>query len=237
MVQAGELGEIRVIQAEYPQEWLTTKLEDTGQKQAEWRTDPARSGAGGSIGDIGTHAYHLAGFVSGLQAEELCADLSTFVPGRQLDDNVHLMLRYENGARGMLWSSQVAPGNENGLRVRVYGSKGGLEWGQEQPNVLRFAPFGEPSRIITRGGHGANEVAAHATRIPSGHPEGYLEGFANLYRDLAEQITAHVQRRDPDPLALQCPTAEDGARGVKFIETAVESSRRGGVWLELGLEL
>ncbi len=233
MVQGGELGKVRVIQAEYPQEWLTTKLEDTGQKQAEWRTDPARSGAGGCIGDIGTHAYHLAGFISGLDATELCADLCTFVPARRLDDNAHVLLRYENGARGMLWSSQVAPGNENALRVRVYGEQAGLEWSQEQPNVLKFAPFGEPPRTITRGGQGSDEIAAHATRIPSGHPEGYLEGFANLYRDLAEQITARFQDRKPDPLTLWCPTVEDGARGVKFIETAVESSRRGGVWLGL----
>jgi len=237
MVQAGKLGEIRVIQAEYPQEWLTTRLEDTGQKQAEWRTDPVRSGAGGCIGDIGTHAYNLGGFISGLEATELCADLSTFVPGRRLDDNAHVLLRYENGARAMLWSSQVAPGNENALRIRVYGEKAGLEWSQEQPNVLRFAPFGEPPRTITRGGHGSDEVAAHATRIPSGHPEGYLEGFANLYRDLADQITAHIQGREPDPLTLSCPTVEDGARGVKFIETAVESSRQGGVWLDLMIRL
>ena len=137
----------------------------------------------------------------------------------------------------MLWSSQVAPGNENALRIRVYGEKAGLEWSQEHPNVLRFAPFGEPSRTITRGGHGSDEVAAHATRIPSGHPEGYLEGFANLYRDLAEQITARIQGREPDLLTLWCPTVEDGAAGVKFIETAVESSRRGGLWLDLKLGL
>jgi len=142
MVRAGELGDIRVVQAEYPQDWLTTKLEDTGQKQANWRTDPTRSGAGGCIGDIGTHAYNLACFVTGLELESLCADLSTFVEGRRLDDNVHILLRFSGGARGMLWASQVAPGNENALKLRVYGTKGGLEWEQENPNRLWFTPFG-----------------------------------------------------------------------------------------------
>ena len=236
MVEAGDIGEIRVVQAEYPQDWLTTKIEDTGQKQAEWRTDPARSGAGGCVGDIGTHAFNLASFVSGLEPETLCADLSTFVAGRKLDDNAHILLRYAGGARGMLWSSQVAPGNENGLRIRVYGDKGGLEWLQKDPNYLHFAPFGEPPRLITRGGSGSTEAAGRITRVPAGHPEGYLEGFANIYSDIAEVIAARLEGRDPDPMAM-FPTVEDGARGVKFIAATVESSAQGGVWVDAGVDL
>ena len=236
MVEAGDIGEIRVVQAEYPQDWLTTKIEDTGQKQAEWRTDPARSGAGGCVGDIGTHAFNLASFVSGLELETLCADLSTFVAGRRLDDNAHILLRYAGGARGMLWSSQVAPGNENGLRIRVYGDKGGLEWLQKDPNYLHFAPFGEPPRLITRGGSGSTEAAGRITRVPAGHPEGYLEGFANIYSDIAEVIAARLEGRDPDPMAT-FPTVEDGARGVKFIAATVESSAQGGVWVDAGVDL
>jgi len=233
MIAAGELGTIRVVQVEYVQDWLTTKLEDTGQKQAAWRVDPTRAGAGGSLGDIGTHAYNLAGFVSGLAAKELAADLSRFVPGRKLDDNVHMLLRFENGARGMLWSSQVAPGNENGLRLRVYGEQGGLEWSQEHPNQLRFAPVGRPPRVLSRGGPSLGTDAARATRIPSGHPEGYLEAFANLYRDLAEQIRARRAKRRPDSAALLVPTVDDGAAGVRFIHAAVESSAKNGAWVYL----
>ncbi|WP_207478381.1 Gfo/Idh/MocA family protein [Arenibaculum pallidiluteum] len=233
MVASGALGRIRVVQAEYPQDWLTTRIEEEGQKQAAWRTDPARSGVGGCIGDIGTHAFNLAEFVTGLSCTQVAADLTTFVPGRPLDDNVHMMLRFEGGAKGMLWASQVAPGNENGLRLRVYGEKGGLEWFQEQPNHLRFAPFGEPPRLITRGGPGSNAAAAHATRIPSGHPEGYLEGFAQLYRDAAELITAHLAGREPEAQALQVPGVREGVRGVRFIHATVESSRAGGGWTAL----
>ena len=172
MVQTGELGDIRIVQAEYPQDWLTSPMENEGLKQAEWRTDPARSGAGGSIGDIGTHAHNLACFVSGLKVESIAADLQSFGAGRTLDDNAHMMLRFAGGARGMLWSSQVAPGNENALKLRVYGSKGGLEWSQEDPNYLWFTPHGEPKRLLTRGGSGANDAAAAVSRIPGGHPEG-----------------------------------------------------------------
>lgn len=233
MVAAGEIGAVRVVQVEYPQDWLTTRLEDTGQKQAAWRTDPAQSGIGGCIGDIGTHAFNLAEFVSGLTVERLAADLTTFVPGRPLDDNVNMMLRFAGGARGLLWASQVAPGNENGLRLRVYGERGGLEWFQEQPNHLRFAPFGEPPRLVTRAGPGSGPVAAHATRVPSGHPEGYLEGFAQLYRDAAELIAAHRDGREPDPLARQVPGVAEGVRGVRFIHAAVASSRADGAWVAL----
>ena len=237
MVAAGELGEIRVVQAEYPQDWLSTDLESTGQKQAAWRVDPAQAGAGGSLGDIGTHAEHLARFITGLELAAVSADLSTFVPGRRLDDNAHVLLRYTNGARGMLWSSQVAPGNENGLRVRVYGSKAGLEFRQEHPNQLWFTPLGQPPRLITRGGSGSGAAASHATRIPAGHPEGYLEGFAQLYRDVADQLQARWAGRAPDALACTVPTVDDGARGMKFIDAVVESSRADGRWTDARLIL
>jgi predicted dehydrogenase len=230
MVAAGELGRLRVVQVEYPQDWLTTRLEETGQKQAAWRTDPARSGAAGCVGDIGTHAFNLAEFVSGLRCESLAADLTRFVPGRALDDNAHMLLRFAGGARGMLWSSQVAPGSENGLRLRLYGDRGGLEWAQEQPNALLHTPFGEPPRLIRRAGAGASAVAAHASRIPAGHPEGYLEGFAQLYRDLAEQISARIDGRAPDPASLLVPGIEEGLRGMRFIAAAVASSERDAAW-------
>jgi predicted dehydrogenase len=236
-VQAGELGTIRVVQAEYPQDWLTTKLEDTGQKQAAWRTDPARSGAGGAIGDIGSHAFNLAAFITGLEAESLCADLSTFVAGRRVDDNCHVLLRYAGGARGMLWACQVAPGKENALQVRVYGERGGLEWRQERPDQLHLFPYGQPPQLISRAGPGAGAAAAKVTRIPPGHVEGYLEAFANVYTGCAELITAKLEGREPDPDARLVPGVEDGARGVRFITAAVESSSRGAVWTDLQLAL
>ena len=233
MVAAGELGRIRVIQAEYPQDWLSTRLEDDGIKQAEWRTDPSRSGPAGCVGDIGTHAYNLARFITGLELEEIAADLHTFVDGRALDDNAHMMLRFANGARGMLWSSQVAPGNENALRIRIYGETGGLVWDQENPNLLTHSPLGEAPRILRRGGPGLGAAAEHASRIPPGHPEGYLEGFAQLYTDLADQISAHILGGGADPLTMTVPTVADGVDGVRFITRAVESSRAGGSWLRL----
>ncbi len=178
-----------MVQVEYAQDWLTEAAETSGDnKQAEWRTDPERSGAGGSIGDIGTHAFNLAEFVSGLAVESLAADLQSFVEGRRVDDNAHMLLRYAGGARGMLWCSQVAPGNENGLRLRVYGDRGGLEWAQEDPSYLWHTPFGEPKRKLTRGGAGFTEDSG--SRIPAGHPEGYLEGFANIYTEAADLIEA-----------------------------------------------
>jgi len=233
MVQSHELGPIRLVQVEYVQDWLTTPLEKTGQKQAEWRTDPARSGPGGSLGDIGTHAFNLATFVTGLSVEKLAADVTTFVPGRRLDDNVHVMLRFSSGAKGALWASQVAPGNENNLRLRVYGEKAGLEWRQEDPNALIFAPLGGTRRTITRGSAGAGRAAAHATRIPSGHPEGYLEAFAQLYTDLAEQITSKIEKRAPDPDSLLVPGVREGVEGVKFIDAALESSSNGSAWISV----
>lgn len=230
MVASGELGKIRVVQVEYPQDWLS---EEQDFKQAAWRTDPERSGAGGSVGDIGTHAFNLACFVTGLGVESLCADLDAFVPGRQLDDNGHVMLRFEGGAKGMLWCSQVAPGNENGLRLRVYGEKGGLEWAQEDPNYLWHTPLGEPKRLITRNGAGAGDAAARMSRIPPGHPEGYLEGFANIYSEAAEAIIA---KRDgkPIPADVTFPTIEDGLKGMQFIDACVRSSARNAAWVTLG---
>jgi len=230
MVAAGELGAIRVVQVEYAQDWLATPLEKTGQKQAEWRTDPTRSGPGGSLGDIGTHAYNLACFVTGLACEQVAADVTTFVPGRRVDDNIQVMLRFSKGVKGGLWASQVAPGNENNLRLRVYGEKAGLEWHQEDPNELSFTPLGQPRRTIRRGSAGTGRAAGHATRIPSGHPEGYLEAFAQLYRDLAEQITARQENRPADTDSLLVPSVSDGVEGVRFIKAALESSRRGSAW-------
>lgn len=234
-VRAGELGTIRVIQAEYPQDWLSTPLETRGQKQAAWRTDPAQAG-GGAIGDIGSHAFHLAAFITGLDAEQLCADMSTFVAGRRVDDNCHLLLRYPGGARGMLWASQVAPGNDNALRIRIFGDKGGLEWHQERPDSLCLFPLGEPPRRIIRAHPGTGPSAGRVTRIPPGHVEGYLEGFANLYTDCAELITAKLEGRAPDLDATLVPSVEDGAKGVRFITAAIESSARGGVWVDLALQ-
>ena len=231
MVARGEIGRIRVVQVEYPQDWLTV---DQDIKQARWRTDPARSGAGGSTGDIGTHAFNLACFITGLDVESLCADLQSFVSGRQLDDNAHVMLRFEGGARGMLWSSQVAPGNENALRIRVYGETGGLEWAQEDPNYLWHAPFGEPKRLITRGGAGAGDAAARVSRIPPGHPQGYLEGFANIYSEAAEAIIAARDGKEAADEVLY-PTIYDGLKGMQFVTACVKSSARNGAWIDLDL--
>jgi predicted dehydrogenase len=233
MIAAGELGRIRVVQVEYAQDWLTTAVEATGQKQAVWRTDPAQSGPAGSLGDIGTHAYNIACFVTGLQCEQVAADVSIFVPGRRLDDNVQVLLRFECGARGMLWASQVATGNENNLRLRVYGEKAGLEWGQENPNYLRFTPYGKPPVTISRSGAGATASAKHASRIPAGHPEGYLEAFAQLYTDLAEQIAARNEGRAPRASSLLVPGVEEGVAGVRFIVAVLESSRQNSVWVKL----
>lgn len=229
MIEAGEIGTVRVVQVEYPQDWLTVEQDF---KQAAWRTDPARSGAGGSTGDIGTHAFNLACFVAGLEVESLAADLQAFVPGRPVDDNAHVMLRFTGGARGMLWASQVAPGNENALRLRVYGDKGGLEWAQEDPNYLWFTPFGEAKRMITRGGAAASEAAAAVSRIPGGHPEGYLEAFATLYREAADAIIAAREHPNAQAPAL-APTVHDGLRGVQFVAACVESSRRNSAWVKL----
>jgi predicted dehydrogenase len=226
LVAEGALGRVRVVQVEYPQDWLTTEMEAQGLKQAEWRTDPARSGAGGATGDIGTHAHNLAGFVTGLRAERVAADLQSFVPGRKLDDNAHVLLRYEGGARGMLWCSQVAPGNENALRLRVYGEAGGLEWAQEDPNYLWHTPHGEPKRLLTRGGAGF----AGAARIPPGHPEGYLEGFATIYAEAADLIEAAREGRRPETVL---PGIEAGLAGMRFVDACVRSSVADAGWVDI----
>ena len=229
MIAQGDIGDIRVVQVEYPQDWLTTQQDF---KQAEWRTDPTRTGAGGSTGDIGTHAFNLACFVTGLQVESLAADIQAFVPGRPVDDNAHVMLRFDGGARGMLWCSQVAPGNENALRIRVFGEKGGLEWAQEDPNYLWFTAFGKPKQLITRGGAGAGDAAARLSRTPPGHPEGYLEGFANIYSEAAQAIHAARDAKAP-PSEVIYPTVQDGLRGVKFVDACVRSSKRNAAWVKL----
>jgi predicted dehydrogenase len=231
MIANGDLGDLRLVNVEYVQDWLTEPVDN---KQADWRTDPARSGAGGSTGDIGTHAFNLANFVTGLTLDTLAADLSAFVPGRRVDDNGHVLMRFEGGARGMLWCSQVAPGNENGLRLRVYGTKGGLEWAQEDPNYLWFTPFGEPKRLITRGGAGSGPEAARLTRVPPGHPEGYLEGFANIYTEAARAIRA-AKTGTPLPAGTTFPGLKEGLEGVAFVDACVRSSARNSAWVGLNL--
>ncbi|OLP57373.1 oxidoreductase [Rhizobium rhizosphaerae] len=236
MVEEGAIGAVRLVQMEYPQDWLTEAVEKSGSKQAGWRTDPAQSGAGGSTGDIGTHAYNLGCFVSGLELDELAADLDSFVEGRALDDNAHVMMRFKEKdgvrAKGLLWCSQVAPGNENGLQLRIYGTKGGLEWTQKDPNYLWYTPFGEPKRLITRAGAGAGPAAARVTRTPSGHPEGYLEGFANIYMEAARAIQAARNGVAVDADVIY-PTIEDGMKGMLFVDACVQSSKQNGAWVKV----
>lgn len=229
MIANGEIGKIRVVQVEYPQDWLS---EEQDFKQAEWRTDPSRSGAGGSTGDIGTHAFNLACFTTGLEVESLAADIQAFVPGRKVDDNANVLLRFAGGARGMLWCSQVAVGNENSLKLRIYGEKGGLEWSQEDPNYLWYTPLGEPKRLITRNGAGAGDAAGRLSRTPGGHPEGYLEGFANIYSEAAEAILAAREGKIPGKEVVY-PTVQDGLAGVKFIDACVRSSAKNAGWVKL----
>lgn len=228
MIAQGLLGKLRVIQIEYAQDWLATDLENEGQKQAAWRTDPALAGAGGSIGDIGTHAFHLAEFVSGLTATSLLADLDSFVGDRSLDDNAHILIRYNGGAKGMLWASQVATGKENGLKLELFGENASLSWRQENPNYLTFTPLGTPPQLLSRGSPGVSESAAAASRIPAGHPEGFLEGFANLYSDIADLLSGSV-----DAASSLVPKAEDGLRGMQFIDTAVRSDQENSGWVKL----
>ena len=231
LVQKGDLGSLRVIQAEYPQDWLTTKAEDSGLKQAEWRTDPNRSGAGGCIGDIGTHAYNLIRFITGLEVDEISADIHTFVEGRKLDDNAQIMLRFIGGAKGSIWSSQVAVGNENNLKIRVYGENAGIEWRQEDPNYLSYTKFGNPTQNITRGSNATSEEAKNVTRIPQGHPEGYLEGFANIYSDVYKELSAKINKQEYDKSNNCYPTIDDGIDGMKFIENVIESSKNNSKWI------
>lgn len=232
-VAAGEIGAVRTVQVEYPLEWMATAIEQQGNAQAAWRTDPTKNGRGGSIGDIGTHAYHLAGFVTGLTLESLTADLATFVEGRALDDNAHVMMRYEGGARGLLWSSQVALGNSNGVRLRVFGETGSFQWFQEQPNELIFQPLGGRVQMIKRGADELSVDAKSRMRTPPGHPEGYLEAFANLYAGFAEAMRARSEGRVPSPLGQNLPLAYDGLKGVAFVEAVVDSAEsKDPVWLK-----
>lgn len=226
LVEAGELGDVRIVQVEYAQDWLAQPLENSGQKQAAWRTDPALAGPAGCLGDIGTHAAQLAEFVTGLVPERISAELTTFVPGRRVDDHVQVQLRYANGARGLLWASQVATGEENHLRLRVYGTKAALHWDQESPNALTWHPAGQPAQRLTRGMASLPAVATAATRTPGGHPEGYLEAFAQLYRDFARDL-----RHLDQPASV--PGVDDGVRSLAFVETVLASASRDGAWTTL----
>ncbi len=230
MVANGTIGEVRKVVVEYPQGWLSTKLEDSEQKQASWRTDPKRSGIAGSMGDIGTHAENLAEYITGLQIKEMCADLTIFVPGRLLDDDGNVLLRFENGAKGILFASQISAGEENNLRIRIYGTKAGLEWHQQEPNSLQVKWLDRPMEVL-RTGVGDLAAAAQAhTRLPAGHPEGYLEAFANIYRNFAKHVQARLAGKDPDPV-YDFPTVSDGVRGMQFIIKVVESSGTEQKWL------
>lgn len=233
MIRNGEIGTIRKVVVEYPQGWLSTRLEASGQKQADWRTDPSRSGAAGCMGDIGTHAENLAEYITGLQIQSLCADLTTFVEGRNLDDDGNVLLRFTNGAKGILHASQISAGEENDLNIRVYGEKGGLAWRQMEPNSLVTTWLDKPRQTL-RTGYGtlSPEAAAH-TRIPAGHPEGYLEAFANIYRNVAYCIQARLAGEQPDPLYTDFPTVQDGVRGMRFIEKVVASSQQDAVWVNM----
>jgi predicted dehydrogenase len=230
MVQEGKIGEVRKVIVEYPQGWLINLEEATGQKQAAWRTDPSMAGIGGAIGDIGSHAENLVSTIAGLEIAEICADLTIFVPGRKLDDDANLLLHYTNGARGILFASQICTGQENNLNIRVYGTKGALSWVQENPNYLYYTPADEPVQILSRGNDYLCEAAQRAKRTPTGHPEAYHEAFANIYNNVGDTIRAKLLGIEPDPLALDFPTVYDGARGVKFIEKAVESSKSDKKW-------
>jgi len=234
IIKKGELGSIRIIKVEYIQDWLTEPIEKTGQKQASWRVDPKKSGIGGSIGDIGTHAFHLAHFVTQQLPNKISADLSCFVEGRELDDNAHILMRYESGAKGMIWSSQVAPGNENNLKIQIYGEKGGLIWQQENPNELILNLLNQPSKRLTRGSSFVGDQSARLTRIPAGHPEGYLEGFANIYREVADEFSAKISGK-PISKDILYPTSKEGLYGVSFIEAAIESNSKDSVWTNLKL--
>ena len=233
LVRKGAIGEVRKVIVEYNQGWLATKLEGGDNKQADWRTDPARSGMAGAIGDIGSHAENLAATVTGLELESICADLTTFVPGRQLDDDGNLLLRYTNGARGVLIASQIEVGCENDFRLRVFGSTGTLDWRQEDPNYLVHSPIDGPRRILTRGSPWLGEAAKLATRLPTGHPEAFIEAFANVYLGVAAHIRALQAGKNPDPLTADYPTLADGARGVRFIEKTVQSAGSTQKWTRL----
>lgn len=233
MISNGEIGKVRKIVVEYPQGWLATPLEQTGQKQAAWRTDPKRSGAAGCIGDIGTHAENLAEYMTGLQIKELAADLSTFVDGRLLDDDGNVLLRFEGGAKGVLHASQISVGEENSLNIRIYGETGGFEWHQMEPNTLLVHRLDQPTQIYRSGNGYLDEAATAHTRIPAGHPEGYLEAFASIYRNFAADIAAGLSGEEAPATAKDYPTIQDGVRGMAFIEAVVASSQNNAAWTPL----
>lgn len=231
LVARGELGGLRVVQVEYAQDWLARDL--PGNRQADWRGDPERAGPGGALGDIATHAYHLASYVTGETPKAISAETSHFVPGRRLDDDVQVRLRWAGGARGQLWASQVAIGAANALRLRVIGADAALDWSQEDPDLLRFARLGEPPQILRRGGPGLSPAAAAATRLPAGHPEGYLEGFAQIYADAADLVLAHRAGQAPPDRLKGLPGVREGVEGVRFITAAVRSAAADGAWISL----
>jgi predicted dehydrogenase len=230
MVKEGVLGKIQKIVVEYPQDWLLERIELTGQMQASWRTDPKQAGAGGCLGDIGTHAENLAGYITGLEIEELCADLTSFVEGRPLDDDVNILLHYNNGARGVLHSSQISTGQENNLNIRVWGTKGALQWFQENPNYLYYFQQGKPVQIYRRGNDYLCQAAQRANRIPPGHPEAFLEAFSNIYKNATDTMRAHMLGSEPTELELDFPNVDDGLEGMQFIETVVASSKSDKKW-------
>jgi predicted dehydrogenase len=230
LVKAGELGKIRKILVEYPQGWLSRLSEKDGNPQAAWRTDPNRSGKSGCMGDIGTHAAHLAEYISGLKISKLCADLSIVVEGRLLDDDGNVLLRFDNGANGVLVASQIAAGEENALKIRVYGEKGGLEWAQQEPNTLILKWLDHPVQILRTGGHNLSNYAAFNSRTPAGHPEGYLEAFGNLYRNFALCLSARIEGTTPPAEALDFPSVDEGIRGMAFIDNVVKSSSSNEKW-------
>lgn len=231
MLAENALGKVRKVWVEYPQGWLSTLLEQTGQAQASWRTDPKRSGKAGCIGDIGTHAFNLAEYVTGLKVTEICSSLNVVVPGRLLDDDGTVLLRFNNGASGVLMASQVAAGEENNIRIRVYGEKGGLEWHQADANSLVVKWLDQPTQIYRTGGSNVHAWATHNTRTPAGHPEGYLEAFANLYRNFTQTLQAKIDGETPSETMLDYPSTEEGVRGMAFIEQVVEVSASNEKWV------
>lgn len=233
MIQNNEIGPIRKVHVEYPQGWLSTFLESSDQKQAAWRTDPARSGIAGAMGDIGTHAENLCEYISGLKITSLCADLSAMVPGRQLDDDGNVLLRFANGAKGILVASQIAAGEENNLRIKIYGTKAGLEWAQMEPNTLLVKWLNKPTEIYRTGVGALDPRTQAATRLPAGHPEGYLEAFANIYKNFAHCIQSKISGTEPNDLYTDYPSIEDGIRGMEFIHKVVESNNQDSSWVNL----
>lgn len=235
MVTGGALGKIRKVWVEYPQGWLSKLSEREGNAQAAWRTDPKKSGKAGAMGDIGTHAAHLAEYVTGSQITHLCADLNAMVEGRILDDDGNVLLRMSNGARGVLMASQVAAGEENALKIRVYGEKGGIEWAQHEPNTLLVKWLDQPAQILRAGGNYGDRLSSFATsncRTPGGHPEGYLEAFANIYRNFAQTLSARMDGTTPTPEMLDFPNTQDGLRGMAFIDNVVASAASAEKWTE-----